>query len=211
MHKIRFLLLVTMIVFSAGIMQAQEEGQSGTFIYQNEMMSESEMVARSEGEIFCNQVITRVVIERGYFDGRVDNFACFDSELEMLSQVTTNDQTIRELSHLQPQQLNETQLPIEPITRSSGSCAGDDRGTAYLDVLYQSSHGDVCNDYTRRGLGGNGWIRSIWLVEEPSDPTTSSPKIRIVQNTWPTKKVTIVNYSSAFLGFNNVYEYTWRP
>jgi hypothetical protein len=175
-------------------------------------MTTSEMLENRTRAIYCALIIDETVLARGYWDGRYDRQACFDTEAEALQQSEINSLTINSASLTVPSEpiINPNEPVINPIDKlfyhlfQQNPCAGLNRGTGFVGVWYAGAYADVCSARTQTYIGGTGNINSVWLEGG------SCAQIYIRENYFP-PKYTYVDYSSAFANFIYVAWYNWAP
>lgn len=150
--------------------------------------------------LYCALIVNKAVVQRGYWDDRVDYMECFDTDAEALNRSNANPPVPR---------INKALA--HPTTKAFllASCASNvDRGTGYSGWLYAGSYGTVCADRFEQYIGGTGDVHSVWL--ENPQVNLSCPRLRIRENFVP-PVVSYIDYSSAFTNFIYVAWHQWWP
>jgi hypothetical protein len=172
--------------------------------YNGVEMKNSELLKDRTSPIYCSLIIDDAVVARGYWDGRYDRKACFDTDAEALAHSEANPSM----------PVTDKLVPDSPLKPDGGStmrqqgCANTDRGTGYVGVLYAGAYSDVCANHVQTYIGGTGGIQSIWLENPVAD--TVCPRIYIRENYFP-PAYSYVDYSTAFISFIYVAWYNWAP
>lgn len=186
------LVMLLLVPFAA---YAQEDVDP-LVIYNGVQMRQSELMRDRTLPIYCALVIDSSVVERGYWDGRYDAKACFDTDAEALAFSNSNPSVAETHPHAAKRALLQS------------SCANMDRGTGFAWTFYSGAYSDVCANHTETYIGGTGDIRSVWLENPVSDSVC--PRIYIRENMYP-PQYTYVDYSAAVVSFIYVAWYRWAP
>lgn len=156
-------------------------------------------------------IITETVVKRGYWDGRFDELACYDTNDQAKMRTQENSRIINLFTDSTSDSnsgVTVEEFSFNSSVIASNPCAGKDRGTGYWAALYIDPLGDVCKDMGTVYPNGKS-VKSVWLVDEGTEPQRC-PQIYIKENYYP-PKYTYVDYSSAFLNFLYVDWYQWSP
>lgn len=158
--------------------------------------AEIERQSLADSGLYCAQVITREIAQRGYFDARSDYVVCFHTDQEAKAQADANVPIIRQYA-------TEPSYPARSNFLLS-VCDGQNRGTMFQYISYSHSWGTVCTSRTTQYVGGVT-MRSVWL-EGGSEAAIC---VRMNQYPWPLYQY--VNFSSIAYQFLYVAEYKWKP
>jgi hypothetical protein len=210
MRKIRLVILILALslISLAMNVQAQDTEQVDDVdvrvVYNGVEMTRSEMLRNRTVATYCALIIDEAVLERGYWDGRYDRQACFDTRAEALRQSEINSLTIDSTIQAAPNAPIITAKPNLNKFLFQNPCAGLNRGTGFVGVWYAGPYPDVCSAHVETYIGGTGDINSVWLEGG------SCAQIYIRENYFP-PQYTYVDYSSVFARFIFVAWYRWAP
>jgi hypothetical protein len=175
-------------------------------IYHGVQMKNSEFQKVQKETLYCGLILTEVIVKRGYFDGRVDKTACFDTQAEVAQNDALNSAIIGRFGQGSSRSIYSVS-GIQVGIQSNG-CDTQNRGTGFRTNLYGESYGDVCNSWRQVGLPlqGTHQIDSVWLVGGTCAKITLHQKLP--SGTW----VHIgVDFSSAFYNQSYIQQYQWTP
>lgn len=182
-------LLVVLGTFLVSSVTAQDEATEFVdveVIYYGETYLFSELANKLQHSLYCNQVLTDEVFERSGWDARVDQAACFDTDVESLQYSDAVNQPLVTAYRLQ-----QAGNPNKAHYSYLQAACGGSHYSFYRFYLYVEWRGDICTDHDTLSVNQDPGFGSAYL--------NGSGKARITVNAYPWPDVWTLDYSSAFL------------